>query len=1101
MKDHKDIWIGTDQLNAEPDYVARENEEFQSAPEVENPRLEASRRDFLKYLGFGMGAATIAACDIPVRNAIPYVSKPDAIVPGVASYYASTFVQGGDVIPVLVKTREGRPIKVEGNSLATPITGGGTSARAQAAVLSLYDTSRFDGPYRVAEGDISYSDKDRPDWAEIDAEIVRNLSSNSRIRILGHTETSCSTRRAVEEFKSAFPNAEHVQYDPVSVTALLKANEAMFGHYAIPQYRFDQADVIVGINCDFLGAWIDPVQFGRQYGITRKALSGKMSRFIQVEGHMSLTGSNADNRVLLKPSELGQAVVHLHYLLVGEGPEGQLPERAKEKLSVVAGQLRSAVGKALVVCGNNNLAEQLMVIRINQALQSYGHTIETNRWWTKRQGDDLALKALVEELEAGQVDALVVMNGANPAYDTPYAARIKAALSQVGLKISMAASPNETALLCDYIAPDSNWLESWSDANVADGIYSLIQPTITPIFAALGRPGTRQAGESFLRWSNSALLDAESDQPYLGFVKETWRESVFQQQSEFSNFDMFWDSALHDGILFIESAESSTEVEAAATTAVSIDFSRATQPLSGGQEITFYETVNIGNGVYADNPWLQEMPDPVLRTTWGNYLSIPISWDGGNSFDAYQGLNQEEYKGKADKVEISLGDTSLVTTTVRQFGQLADTFAIAVGYGRTVTGTAGRALADNIGTDVYPVLPIDEDGYVQYYAPVTVSGKVGEEKQFASVQYHHSMGLTTRDESGNMLYYNNRTGETIALDRELTAEEKEYMDPYHVDEQTVMTLGAGMQGGLTKRSIIYQGNLDELSDLEHEIQHNREHAQHLNDQTLYPFETYTKDIYSQGHWWAMHIDLSACFGCGACEVACVAENNVPVVGKYEVWRHHEMKWLRIDRYYYGDYENPKTVYQPMMCQHCDNAPCENVCPVAATPHSDEGLNQMTYNRCIGTRYCANNCPYKVRRFNWLDYTTADLFANNEPALGSEEGLTFGADNLTRMVLNPDVTVRSRGVIEKCSFCAQRLQAGKLTAKAEGRRLRDADVRPACQTACPGDAITFGDRNAQGEVSAAIENPLNYLVLEETNVQPSVFYAARVNNSVEELDVL
>ncbi|MEM6771789.1 MAG: 4Fe-4S dicluster domain-containing protein, partial [Bacteroidota bacterium] len=421
-----------------------------------------------------------------------------------------------------------------------------------------------------------------------------------------------------------------------------------------------------------------------------------------------------------------------------------------------------------------------------------------------------------------------------------------------------------------------------------------------------------------------------------------------------------------------------------------------------------------------------------------------------------------------------------------------------LGYGRKVTGVSGRAIGHEIGVNAYPWLSTDADGYVQYYySQIEVSGAVDEEPQFASVQYHHTMGLTTKDESGNLAWYNRRTGEITY--EEPSEEEKEYIKPYNVDEQTVMELGSGMQGGLVDRSIIYQGTFDELDELKDHIKHKREHAKHLNDQTLYPYEEYSEEVYSQGHWWALHIDLNQCFGCGACEIACTAENNVPTVGKYEVWRHHEMKWMRIDRYFYGDVENPRAVYQPMMCQHCDNAPCENVCPVNASQHSNEGLNQMIYNRCIGTRYCANNCPYKVRRFNWLDYTTGDLFSSNEPGVQDEE-LAFGADNLTRMVLNPDVTVRSRGVIEKCSFCVQTIQAGKLTAKMEKRPLRDEDVRPACVTSCPSGCITFGDRNIiEGEVSKKLENPLNYLALEETNTQSAVFYQARVTNPLEGLD--
>ena len=323
--------------------------------------------------------------------------------------------------------------------------------------------------------------------------------------------------------------------------------------------------------------------------------------------------------------------------------------------------------------------------------------------------------------------------------------------------------------------------------------------------------------------------------------------------------------------------------------------------------------------------------------------------------------------------------------------------------------------------------------------------------------------------------------------------------PLNVDEKAAMTLGAGYQGGITERSIIYKSNLKDVGELADKIKEKRAFAETLNSHSLYPYEEYKEKYYSQGHHWAMHVDLNACIGCGACQVACVAENNVPVVGKREVHRHHEMTWLRIDRYFYGDYENPNVVYQPMMCQHCDNAPCENVCPVAATNHSAEGLNQMTYNRCIGTRYCANNCPYKVRRFNWLDYTTADLFASNEPTVDGED-VPYGADNLTRMVLNPDVTVRSRGVIEKCSFCVQRIQEGKLTAKREGRKLMDNDVKTACQTACPTGAIVFGDdNNTKGELHEKMANPLNYKVLEEIDVRPSVDYTAKINNRSEALD--
>ena len=354
-------------------------------------------------------------------------------------------------------------------------------------------------------------------------------------------------------------------------------------------------------------------------------------------------------------------------------------------------------------------------------------------------------------------------------------------------------------------------------------------------------------------------------------------------------------------------------------------------------------------------------------------------------------------------------------------------------------------------------------------ATVSVSNKVGKDSEFACVQHHHTFGVTGPDADGSII---------------------------NVDEKAVATLGTGYQGAITDRSIFYHSHINDVAQWQKELDHKREHAQHLNSKTLYPDHS---TWYEMGHHWGMHIDLNACTGCAACTVACMAENNVPVVGKTEVYRHHEMTWLRIDRYFYGDVNNPNVVYQPMMCQHCDNAPCENVCPVSATNQSSEGLNQMTYNRCVGTRYCANNCPYKVRRFNWLDYNTADLFPINEVPLNGEE-IPHGADNLTRMVLNPDVTVRARGVIEKCSFCVQRLQEGKLVAKKEGRRLKDSDVRTACQTACPTGAITFGDQNNKNDdLGKKMAEPLNYIVLEEVNARSSVTYKTKVNNRDESLD--
>ncbi len=1104
------VWIGVEQLQNDPSYLETNKNEFTELPVVDSlsdngsMNTEASRRDFLKYLGFGLGAATLAAsCEIPVKRAVPYVVKPDEIVPGVATYYASSFVQGGDYCPVLVKTREGRPIKIEGNSLST-ITKGGTSARAQASVLSLYDTNRLDGPYRIQDKKIQRS-ADRsergPSWEEIDGEIMGKLSPNANVRIVTPTNMSPTSKKAMSDFKAAYPNAEVITYDPVSSSAILEANEASFGQAVLPSYHFDKAEVIVSFDADFLGTWISPIEFANQYANNRRIKNvkgAKMSRHIQVESHMSLTGSNADNRIMVRPSEQGAAIVTLYNALASKAGAAQVSgpkldgDKAK-KLQRVADELYSNRSNSLVVSGSNNKGAQIIINAINDLLGNYGNTLDFEAASYQRQGMDKPVQRLIQEMDAGRVDALFVMDGANPVFDLPNGGQFGAAMAKVGLKVSCSMVPNETVLHCDYITPTHHYLESWGDVEPKRGHYSLIQPAIAPIFQYAGRVGTRQAEESLLRWADydmasmSAPQDStavtEQSNPYYDKMKEDvgafyfsylqkhWRESLFPKQSKFATFQRFWDSALHDGV-FVADAE-----PAEATFQADVNQAARTvdKPSNAELEISFYETVNMGGGVYANNPWLQEMPDPINRCVWGNYLAIPVGWDGGNEFTSFMGLNRDEIKGKADIVELTIGGRSARCTVVRQFGQMQGTLALALGYGRQETGMLGRAVGNNVGVDVYPWTSLDEHGNVRYYATVdSVSEKVDEEGRFACVQYHHSMGLTGEDPE---------TGEEI-----------------NVDEKTVMTIGEGYQGGLTNRSIIYQGSLSELEDLSHHIEEKRTEAQKLNSHTLYPYDEYKEQVYDQGHHWSMHIDLNACIGCGACQVACVAENNVPVVGKEEVARHHEMTWLRIDRYFYGDYENPNVVYQPMMCQHCDNAPCENVCPVAATNHSSEGLNQMTYNRCIGTRYCANNCPYKVRRFNWLDYTTADLFGANEYDLNNEEAVPFGADNLTRMVLNPDVTVRSRGVIEKCSFCVQRIQEGKLTAKREQRRLRDEDVKTACQTACPTGAIVFGDdNNKEGILAERMDNPLNYLVLEEINTQSAVRYQARVNNKDESID--
>ncbi len=1055
--DKNKIWIGEKDLTMAKDFVENSQKEFQSNPAIENAKLAegamqlgGDRRDFLKMLGFGLGAATMAAgCDIPVKRAIPYVVKPDSIIPGVATYYASTFIEGGIAEPILVKTREGRPIHVEGNSMITGHSG--VSPRAQASVLSLYNTNRFRTPQlNGAEGFTNAS------WDKLDARMADALKGARNIRVITNSTASPFAKSAMNAFKNKYPNASIVSYDSVSAAGLLSANEMCFGSKIVPAYHFDKADVIVSFDADFLGAWLGG-GYQADYAKGRKVAdvnNPKMSRHIQVECHMSLTGSNSDNRILVKPSEQGAAIAALASEIVGGVSGPKLNAKATKAIKKVAAQLKAAGSKALVVSGSNNTYEQVLINAINNALGAYGNTISLSGAKTSFTGDERDIETLLNELPSNNID-VVIFNQCNPLYDSPNAAKLKAALSKVKTKVALSFSPNETSAICDVIAPVNHFLESWGDADLGGGAKSIVQPTISKLF------DTRQSEESLMRWSGIAI---DGDDYALGAMKKAWKNNIFPTQSNFVSFQGFWDSVLHDG--GFKGTSKSYSFSAPSLAGIS---GKITKPSNAELEIKFFESAHMGNGSGSENPWLMEMPDPVTRTSWGNYLAVPVNFDGVRTMLGYNDLKD------GDLVDLKVKDVTYRIPVVQQFGQMKGTVALALGYGRSNGGPVGT----NVGADVNSVLTL-EKGHIQYYnTNVSVSKKVGTEENFSCVQYHHTFGIKGQD---------TETGETINADEAALV------------SVTYGVVKQGYQGSLTDRSVVYNTSVGELKNSIARLKEKRAEAQHLNENTMYPFDEYTETKYSQGHHWGMHVDLNACTGCGACTIACMSENNVPVVGKREVSRHHEMTWLRIDRYFYGEVENPNTVYQPMMCQHCDNAPCENVCPVNATNHSSEGLNQMTYNRCVGTRYCANNCPYKVRRFNWLDYTTADIFPANQVGLGLDTEVPFYGDNLTRMVLNPDVTVRSRGVIEKCSFCVQKIQAGKLTAKVEGRRLQDTDVTSACASACPSGAITFGDmNNKKGDLSKKLHSDLNYIALEEVNVKSSVTYTMKVNNRDASLD--
>jgi MoCo/4Fe-4S cofactor protein with predicted Tat translocation signal len=983
------------------------------------------RRDFLKYLGFSTAAATLASCKNPVRKAVPFVNKPENITPGVAKYYASTFVSDGEVLPVIVKVREGRPIKIEGNDLY-PYTKGGTSARAQASVLDLYDMYRLPHPKRKAGNDF----QEIPTFEQLDSQVASALAgAGGSVVLLTGSIASPSTKQVISEFLGRFPGSRHVQYDGVSYSGILQANGGR-----IPAYQFDRARVIVSLGADFLGTWVSPVEFARQYAVGRtiNEQNPVMSKHYQFESFLSVTGSCADERFTHRPSETGLVAMALLSALGGQAPAANIADaNLRNAIQKAANDLRANSGSALVVSGSNDPNVQAIVASINSTI---GATIEAGVSYNTRQGIDADMLRLVEEMNAGQVGALLIY-GANPAYDYFDAERFKQAMAKVKLTVSFNEKMDETTELCQYSVPTHHYLESWGDAEPRTGYVSFIQPTIFPLFK------TRPFQTSLLKWSGN-------NTDYETYFRTYWSGRLGGQAA--------MDKVLQDGVL----ANAPGGTPAAAATIATVSAGDAGAAIAAGRsaakhEVVLYQNVAMMGGKQSGNPWLLELPDPITRATWDNYALISMKKADELGID-YKNSDYEYYMDKP-VINITANGKTVSLPAMVIPGMDADTIAIAVGYGRSENFAKATM---GVGKNVFQLARRAGNNF-EYFSDAEVTN-ANEMYKVAQVQIHNS--------------YEGRTEvvkETSLASYKLHPEAyKEWREELHKD--------------YAPRTGDYR-----------------------NEATLYAKPTENGNAYDHpqpGLKWGMSIDMNLCYGCNACVVACHIENNVPVVGKNEVLRYHDMHWLRIDRYFVSDEQNPDklkaVVFQPMLCQHCDNAPCENVCPVAATMHSSEGINQMAYNRCIGTRYCANNCPYKVRRFNWADYNGADSFQDNQKfgGVGELNDVVHQMnDDLTRMVLNPDVVTRSRGVMEKCTFCVQRTQEGKLKAKMENRPLGGDEVTTACAQACPTNAITFSNVNDKTSTVSRIrqQNPNRlFYVLEQIHTLPNVSYLAKIRNTDE-----
>lgn len=969
--------------------IGTNNNDFSDMPpelKAEMKEVSQSRRDFMKVTGMAAMGAVIAGCTAEDRHVKPLIKKPEGITPGVAYNYASTCQGCSANCGTLMKVRDGRPIKLEGNAIS-PINGTGLCATGQAQLWTLYNPDRLHSPTKGGEP---------VEWSDIDA--AAKAVAGGAVLLTGTINGPCANS-VINKFKAK--GGRHVSYDAVSCYAIAKAHGQTHGTPVIPGYYFDQATTVFSFDADFLGAWISPVGFARDWATRRDLKFGRdgkdMSRLVSFEARMSLTGANADERVRIKDSERGAVLMDLAKRLGGDlGAVGKhsVPEADMARL---AEELKQAGRRALVITGSLDVNEQLVANWINNKLGAYGTTLDLRRPSRQKLGDDDALAQLIKDMSAGSVKTLIVW-GVNPVYDLPNGAAFKEAMGKVANTIAISSHADETASECQWIAAEDDPLETWNDFEPVQGIFSLAQPGIRRLW------NTRSGFASLLKW----IGDPDGNKDYREVLKAFWEANLPR--------GMNWTQAVEQGT---GGASGDVRGDHPGFNNAAMGAARdAGKVESATLEVVTYESYNLRDGRHATNGWLQEMADPMSRISWTN-----VAFMSPATMKA-QGVDE------GDMVELSVEGASCKVPANRQPGMADGVVAVSLGYGRTKAGPIvhGRGVEEDA---VDPDL-LDEG--------------------------IHAIGGNAFPFIGAKSVSLSATGRTIRLAKVSTHDSQE-------------------DRPILKQTSLEQWKKNPKSGNEHEIP--------PVDITLWPRWDY------KGHKWGMVVDLNSCIGCSACQVACSIENNVPVVGKEEVWYRREMHWIRVDTYYEDNDGskfdgkktediNPEVGFQPMMCQHCDNAPCETVCPVIATSHSDEGLNVQAYNRCIGTRYCANNCPYKVRRFNFLLYQDWDT-----PQL--------------KLQRNPDVTVRSRGVMEKCTYCTQRINRARVASEREGRKIRDGEVRTACQQACPSDAITFGDQNDAGSlVAAAKRDPRNYALLSELGTRPRTTYLAMVKNPNPEL---
>jgi len=976
----KRVWRGLDELAGTPDYRDFLATEFPHDPRADKQGV--SRRNMLKLMGASAALAGLTACTkLPDQKIVPYAQQqPENFVPGKPLFYATAMPLAGYATGLLVESHMGRPTKVEGNP-THPASLGSANVAAQASVLGLYDPDRAQVViYRGRVGDwstfLTSMDQRRSDLLEL---------KGSGLRILTGTVTSPTLAEQIQSILAQFPQAKWHQYEPLSRDTVREGAKLAFGEYVSTVYHLDQADVIVSLDADFLSAGPGAVRYARDFADKRR-ISGPestMSRLYVAESTPTVTGGMADHRAPMRARDVEAFARALALGLGIKSGDAASPPASVSWIPALVRDLQNHRGTSLVIAGEQQPPiVHALAHAINDALGNVGKTVHYTDPVEANPVNGLeSLKELVADIEGGHVDTLFIL-GVNPVYDAPPDVRFADHLLKVKTRIHLSLYEDETAELCHWHVPEAHFLESWGDARAYDGTVTIIQPLISPLYD----------GKS--AYEILAVLGGQAGSTGHDVIRGYW-----ERQKPGADFEEFWQTSLNNGIV-AESALAPKPVK------LNLQVAAPAKTNASGIEIVLRPDPSVGDGSFANNSWLQEVPKPITKLTWDNAALIsPAS---------------------ARKLGVTNGELVKLTSHGQSVeapiwitpGQADDSLTLHLGYGRRRAGHVGSG----IGFNAYLLASTESPriGTAEFE-------KTGKTYPLSTTQHHHIMGKE--------------------------GEERE--------EESVAALQRKLVRGTT------------LEEFRKDPEVTREEGDG-NGPSMYPSFPYN------GNSWGMTIDLNSCIGCNACVVACQSENNIPVVGKEQVSRGREMQWIRIDTYFEGGLENPAMYNQAVPCMHCENAPCEYVCPVGATMHSPEGLNEMIYNRCVGTRYCSNNCPYKVRRFNfelWSDWTTPSL----EP------------------LRNPDVTVRSRGVMEKCTYCIQRINRVKIAAEKEDRELQDGEILTACQQTCPAQAIVFGNINDKGSRVAKMKaQSRNYGLLEDLNTRPRTTYLAKLRNPNPEI---